>query len=368
MNIFIAIMLLLAIVGLVDKILGGARGFGAEFDRGIETMGPLALSLVGIYCIGITFVSDNAAAIATASGKLPFDPSIIIGSILAPDLGGYAIAKQMAATPLVGIFAGILVASTLGCTISFVLPVAMASIHKSEKEFMMRGFIIGIVTLPFGLVVGAIAIGLDIKSLITNITPILVICLALCMALAKIPKITTKFLLGVGNFIRIGSFLLFALVLAGLFVPSIAIADIALVSESFLVVAKITAVVCGAMVLSNIVLTSKVFRAPVNFACKKLKINEPAFVGLILSLATSISMLPLFSRMDTRGKIMNAAFSVGGAFTFGGQLAFTASVQPPNIVNAFIISKLVAGVIAVIIAGFFTKNVEDATVNTAAQV
>ena len=54
MNLFIAIMLLLALLGLLDKLTGGRRGLGAEFDHGIATMGGMALSLVGIYCIGIT--------------------------------------------------------------------------------------------------------------------------------------------------------------------------------------------------------------------------------------------------------------------------------------------------------------------------
>ena len=128
MNIFIAILLVLAAVGLVDQLAGGRLGLGAEFDHGIHTMGGMALSLVGIYCIGITVVQNSAQQVAQLSSLLPFDPSLLIGCLLAPDLGGYSIAKQMAATPALGLFSGLIVASTLGCTISFVLPIAMSSI------------------------------------------------------------------------------------------------------------------------------------------------------------------------------------------------------------------------------------------------
>lgn len=356
MNIFIGAMLLLSALGLLDKIFGGKRGFAAEFDRGLETMGSLSASLIGIYCIGITLVRQNAQAFANLEKFLPFDPSIIVGSLIAPDLGGYEIAKQIAANAPIGLFAGILVASTLGCTISFLLPVSLSAIKKDDTANMMRGLVLGIVTIPAGLLVGGVLLGLGVRDLIANIGPILVICVALCAALTKLPEKTTKILLAFGNAIRILSFVLFGIVAAGLFVPALQIADFTLVCESLVVVFKITIVVCGAMVLSNLVLTSKAFSRPVRFACRALKINEPAVVGLILSLATSLSMLPLFSRMDTRGKIMNSAFCVSGAFVLGGQLAYISSVEPTSIVAIFMVSKLVGGVCAVAAAALFTKT------------
>ena len=70
-------------------------------------------------------------------------------------------------------------------------------------------------------------------------------------------------------------------------------------------------------------------------------------VGLLLSLFTSLSMLPLFESMDTRGKVMNAAFTVSGAFALGSLLAFVASVEPSAIAGCFILSKLCGGLCAV---------------------
>ena len=54
MNIFIGILLLCALLGLWDKISGGKMGLAAEFDGGLASMASLALSIVGIYCIGVT--------------------------------------------------------------------------------------------------------------------------------------------------------------------------------------------------------------------------------------------------------------------------------------------------------------------------
>ena len=64
MNIFIAVMLILALLGLLDKMTGGRRGLGADFDHGLATMGGMALSLVGVYCIGITAVQRLSGPVA----------------------------------------------------------------------------------------------------------------------------------------------------------------------------------------------------------------------------------------------------------------------------------------------------------------
>ena len=111
MNIFIGILLLCAFLGLWDKISGGKMGLAAEFDGGLASMASLALSIVGIYCIGVTAVRSNPEAIASFASRLPFDASVLIGSLLAPDLGGHAIAKELAATPALGIYSGVMVSS-----------------------------------------------------------------------------------------------------------------------------------------------------------------------------------------------------------------------------------------------------------------
>ena len=81
MNIFIGILLLCALLGLWDKISGGKMGLAAEFDGGLASMASLALSIVGIYCIGVTAVRSNPEAIASFASRLPFDASVLIGSL-----------------------------------------------------------------------------------------------------------------------------------------------------------------------------------------------------------------------------------------------------------------------------------------------
>ena len=51
-------------------------------------------------------------------------------------------------------------------------------------------------------------------------------------------------------------------------------------------------------------------------------------VGLIANLVNSVSMLPMLPKMDRRGKLLNAAFSVCGGFVLGGQLVVGAHDHP----------------------------------------
>ena len=85
------------------------------------------------------------------------------------------------------------------------------------------------------------------------------------------------------------------------------------------------------------------------FIRRTLRIWE-AVVGLFLSFIQSLAMLPLFSKMDKRGKVLNAAFSVAGAYVVGGQMTLVASLIPGNWVIAYMISKVLSGGLAVVLA------------------
>ena len=53
--------------------------------------------------------------------------------------------------------------------------------------------------------------------------------------------------------------------------------------------------------------------------------------------------------MDPKGKVICTAFAVSGAFVFGGQFGFVSGIAP-EMLGAFIISKIIAGIISIILA------------------
>ena len=354
MNICIAVLLAFALLGALDKVLNGKLGVQEEFDRGLAAMGPLCLSMGGIYCVAVTAlsaVSQNAAAL---HGILPFDPSLPAGMLLATDMGGWAAAKELAATPELAAYAGLLVASTLGCLVSFVLPVSLGALPSHEVMGFMQGVVWGIIALPAGLLAGGAALGLSAGTLLQNLWPVALICGLLVTALRFAPRGCIRGLALFGGGVRILGILLFCAVVFGVFVPELAPAPLALVQEVLVIVLKITAVVCGAMVASRIAL-ARCGRF-ITRVSEKLGVNEYAVLGLMASLVSSVSMLPLYGRMDVRGKVMNAAVTVSGAFVLGGQLAFVSSVAQGTAVWAFFACKLLGGALAAALALKFTRG------------
>ena len=302
MNIFIAIMLVFAAAGLLDEILGGKLGLMPNFEKGLATMGGLAMSTVGFYAIGVTYVQTHAEAIAEAAKHMPFDPALIPSCLLAPDMGALGMAQKLAATPALAAFTGAMVAGSLGMTVGYQLPVFLAAVRKDEIGELMRGFIFGLIAIPSGLAVGGLMLGLPVRQLFFNMIPVLVY----------------------------------------------AVVENALIEEMLFMVLRMVIAACGGLVLSQVAL--KRLQKPIQRIGAVLGINEEAVVGLFLSFIQSLAMLPLFSKMDKRGKVLNAAFSVAGAYVVGGQMTLVASLIPGNWVIAYMISKVLSGGLAVVLA------------------
>ena len=351
MNIFIAIMLVFAAAGLLDEILGGKLGLMPNFEKGLATMGGLAMSTVGFYAIGVTYVQTHAEAIAEAAKHMPFDPALIPSCLLAPDMGALGMAQKLAATPALAAFTGAMVAGSLGMTVGYQLPVFLAAVRKDEIGELMRGFIFGLIAIPSGLAVGGLMLGLPVRQLFFNMIPVLVLWFFLWLiktAFMLVPALTMKIMIFLGNAIRIFSFLLFGVAVFGIFMPKYAVVENALIEEMLFMVLRMVIAACGGLVLSQVAL--KRLQKPIQRIGAVLGINEEAVVGLFLSFIQSLAMLPLFSKMDKRGKVLNAAFSVAGAYVVGGQMTFVASLIPGNWVTAYMISKVLSGGLAVALA------------------
>ena len=142
---------------------------------------------------------------------------------------------------------------------------------------------------------------------------------------------------------------LFVLIILQVFLASdrFTLVDPSLIGEVLTIVFKISVIVCGSFILSNLIL--KYFMHQILSLARKIHVNEFAIIGLLLNLINSVSMLSVFGKMDKRGQLMNAASAVTSGFVFGGQLAFVSSVES-NAVLAFILSKIAGGIVAMLIA------------------
>lgn len=347
MNAFIAVMLVFAGIGFIDKAIGGRWGLADQFEKGLYTMGVMVIPIVSICTVGTEFIRRHTEQVMALSDHLFFDPSMIIGAILAPDMGGYFISREIAASPELLVLSGVVLGTLLGQAITFQMPVFMASIEKQDYPYMFRGFIIGIIMIPAGLIAAELMIRMPVGLFIRQLIPILVVCAVLALCLWKVPEGTTKFFAGFARVVNWIFYLMFVVAVLGVFIPSIAYASMESIEEALIIIFKSAVVIAGSLVMSELIL--KFFRRQINAVAARMGINEVAAVSLLMTCATSLAVMPLFGRMDKKGKEVVAAFSLSGSFVIGGSLAFVSNVTDGYTVLIFVVTKLICGILSALV-------------------
>ena len=112
-----------AVLGGVDRLRGNKWGFGDKFESGFMMLGSMALSMAGMICLTPVLAQGLEQVIVPFYRLIGVDPAMF-GSLLAIDMGGYPLARDLAEDPLLGSYAGLVAASIFGCTIVFTIPSA----------------------------------------------------------------------------------------------------------------------------------------------------------------------------------------------------------------------------------------------------
>ncbi len=352
-EIIIWIMAFFALLGAIDRIIGNKFGIGQEFENGILAMGSLAIAMIGIITLAPVLAELLKPVIVPVYEFLGADPAMFAGTILANDMGGGALAKELTDDPQAALLGGVITGSMLGATIVFSIPVAMGILRHEDRPAMAKGILCGIVTIPIGVLVGGLVAGFPVGMVLRNLIPIVVIAILIALGLWKAEKQMIKgfgwFGKGVVAVITVGLVSSIIEALTG-FAP---IQGLAPIEEGFLTVGSIAIVLAGAFPL--VFVLTKLLKKPLMGLGRLLKINDTAAAGLIASLANSIATFNLVKDMDSRGKVVNIAFAVSAAFVFGDHLGFTAGFAP-EMLPAVIAGKLAGGVSAVAVALLLTRK------------
>ena len=99
-QIIVGIMAFFMVIGAVDKALfDGKFGYGKEFENGLNTMGPLALVMVGIMCVSPALGTALGPALSSFFLSIGSDPALFPGILLGVDAGGLPLAQALAKHP-----------------------------------------------------------------------------------------------------------------------------------------------------------------------------------------------------------------------------------------------------------------------------
>lgn len=352
-NVILYVMSIFSFIGALDKVMGNKFGLGEKFDEGFKAMGPLALTMLGILSLVPILAQVLEPVVVPIYSALGADPSMFAGTLLASDMGGYNLALKIANNKQAALLSGLILSTMMGTTIVFTIPIAVGIIKKDDYKYLAKGILIGITTIPIGCIVGGVTAGFDIVMIIKNMLPVIIFTIFITCGLLKVPQLMIKGFKLFGKSIVAISTLALALTIFQTLTGVILVKGLAPVWDGIKTVGNIGLVLSGAYPMFHFI--TKVLKNPLEKMGKFLNINTIAAAGILVSMANNIPMFNMMKDMDERGKIINSAFAVSGAFVFGGQLGFTAGVNKDMMIP-MIVGKLAAGISAVIIVYVITSR------------
>lgn len=363
-DIIIYMMVVFMVLGAIDKIIGNKFGLGEKFEEGFNALGPLALAMVGVISLAPVLAAILKPIVVPLYGALGADPAMFATTLLANDMGGAPLALQLAIDPDAGKFAGFIVGAMMGPTIVFSIPVALGIIDKSDHKYLALGIMAGMTTIPIGAFFGGLAAGFPVIFILKNLIPIAIVAIILAIGLVvirdiliKIFDIFSKVLVIV---ITIGLALAIIETLIGVKIIKFnmggELITMGPISEGIATIGAIAIVLAGAFPL--VFVFTKVAKKPLEAVGRALGMNDTGAAGLVATLANNIPMFQIMKDMNAKGKVINCAFVVSAAFTFGDHLGFTAGYAEGafrDMIFPMIVAKLVGGVTAIVVAIFIAN-------------
>jgi ethanolamine transporter len=352
-ELIISILAIFLVLGAVDYCIGNRFGLGEKFKEGFVAMGPLALVIVGIVSLAPVIAGILIPIISPLYLIVGADPATFANTILALDMGGYALAEEMAQSEEAALFAWVMLGTMFGPTVAFTIPVALGLIEKNDHPYFAKGILIGLCTIPIGCLVGGLVAGFDMELILRNLIIPILFSVIIMSGLVFFMKQMIKLFQVFGTIITCVAIFGLVAIAIETFTGFIVIPGLAPLADGVQTVGLIAIVLAGAFPF--VAVMTKVLSRPLNRAGSLVKLNEQSTAGLIASLAHIIPMLALLKDMNKRGKVVNIAFAVSGAFVFGGHLGFVAGMNQ-EMVSAMIIGKLTAGMSAIVVSLLFTKS------------
>lgn len=368
-SIIIAVMMIFMIVGGIDRIRGNKLGYGEQFEAGFQVMGPTALALVGVVAAAPVLAVLLKPILVPLFGLVGADPAMFATIILANDMGGYALAMELAENPALGNFSGLIQGSMMGATLVFIIPVALSIIKKEDRPFLGTGILVGLVTIPVGCLAGGLVMNLTqykmgFFTIMQNLIPVIIIAAVICLCLWFFPlqmiNAFNKFGVGLTAVITVLTMIAVFQYQTGIWFPLFDLmvdpekngGTVPLV-DGLLICGQIAIVVIGAFPMVKWI--TKTFGKPLEAVGRKLGMDESSSAGLVATLANNIAMFNILGEMNPKGKLLNVAFAVSASWAFGDHLGFTAANNSEMILPV-IIGKVTAGATALLLANILAPK------------
>lgn len=359
-QIIVYIMVVFMAVAAVDRMFGSKLGLGDQFEGGFNAMGGLVLGMAGIMVTAELIGQVLTPSVGALFQMIGADPCMAGSLILSIDTGGYALAHAIQPNdPDIANYSAIILASMMGPTIAFSIPVCLGIIQPQDKRFLALGALSGIVCIPFACIAGGLIAGFNVGMVLINMVPVLIFAILIALGLKFIPNGMIK---GFDVFSKLMiAYLSFFLGLAIIQeLTPIHIIDLLPLSDVWTTVGTIAIMLAGAYPLVKII--TRVLSKPLGKLGGLIGVNDVAIAGLIACTANCIPAYSMMKDMDNKGKVINVAFSCCAAFALGDHLGFCAGVEP-DLIAPMVAAKLIGGALCIVSAIVFCKMNKDQLVD-----
>ena len=351
-QVIVYIMVVFMVIGAIDRSIGNKFGLGEEWDNGFGSMGPLATGMGGIMVTADWIGKVLTPTVGKAFELFGGDPCMAGALILSIDTGGYPLAHAIQPNfPDIANYSAVMVASMMGPTIAFAIPVCLGMLEEEDKKYLPYGILPGIVMIPFACIIGGVLAGFDFGMIIKNTIPVLIFAIAIALGLKFATKVMIKIFNGFSAFMTAYLSLFMALAIVQELTP-IHIIDLLPLSDVWAVCGAIAMVLAGAYPMVKVI--TKVLANPLKKVGGIIGVNEVSVAGLLACAANSVPCYAMIKDMDPKGKVVNIAFSCCAAFAIGDHLGFCAGVEP-DLVFPMVAAKLLGGVLCIVAACVFLK-------------
>ena len=353
MNALTVITLVFSALGAIDYLIGNKIGVGKEFEKAFSLFCPMALSMLGMIVIAPAIGVWLAPVFEGFYNVFKIDPSIIPASLLANDMGGMALSQSVCRSQDIGNYNAFVVSSMMGCVISFTIPFSLGLVKKEQYNELFLGILCGIATIPIGCFVSGLICGFSPLDILLNLLPLIVIGIVIGLALVFFRRACIKCFAAFGRFMRLLSIVGLACAIFT-FLTKI---EISAYFDTFENAAFICANACVTLsgMLPLMFIIAKLLNKPLNLLGSKVGVNGVSALALLGTMVTNASTFGVMDKMDKKGTVLNSAFAVSAAFTFGGHLAFT-MVFDGSYVLPMIVGKIISGIFALLLAFVMYKD------------
>ena len=347
------VILIFAVLGAVDYLLGNRIGVGREFERGFSLFAPMALTMLGMLVLAPAVGVWLAPLFDGFYRVFGIDPSIIPASVLANDMGGMTLSLGACKDPGIGAYNAFVTSSMMGTLISFALPFSLGLVKREQHNELFLGLLCGIVTVPVGCFVAGLICGLPLGALLLDLLILIILGLIVGLALVFFRRACIRCFSALGILMRVLSILGLLLAIFTFLTGVEVDPHFDSLENAAMVCVNACVTLSGA--LPFMALVTRLLHRPLGWLGSKIGVSGVSAAGLLGTVVTSTVTFGMLAQMYRRGAFLNSAFAVSAAYALGSHLAFTMAYDA-SYALPMIVGKLISGIAAVALAVFMTRG------------